>query len=72
MLRYAYGFDQNEARLTCLSQCAHIDGELSSLRVQLRTIEADFKEFKDINKRYRDQLIKVKVCMRCFLHGRIY
>ncbi|KAI0345847.1 hypothetical protein BDW22DRAFT_1353452 [Trametopsis cervina] len=43
------------------AECAHIDGELSSLRVQLRTIEADFKDFKDVGKRYRDQLIKVKL-----------
>ncbi|KAI0702294.1 hypothetical protein BC835DRAFT_1404375 [Cytidiella melzeri] len=43
------------------AECSHVDGELSSLRVQLKTIEADFKEFKDISKRYRDQLIKVKL-----------
>lgn len=45
-------------------QYAHTAGELSSDRSQLRTWENDLKEsFKDINKKYTDQLIKVKVLM---------
>ena len=35
---------------------------MSSLKQQLRGQEKDLEEFKDINRRYRDQLIKVKVC----------
>jgi len=42
-------------------QHAHIGGELSSERSKLKTWEDDLKEFKDINKRYTAQLIKVKV-----------
>jgi len=42
-------------------QSSHIGGELSSHRSQLTTWEEDLREFKDINKMYTDQLIKVKV-----------
>lgn len=42
-------------------QYASIGGEVSSQKSQLKTWENDLKEFKDINKRYTDQLIKVKV-----------
>ncbi|KAF8349440.1 hypothetical protein F5887DRAFT_914397 [Amanita rubescens] len=38
-----------------------IDGELVSLKSQLRSLESDFKEFKDVNKKYTDQLIRVKM-----------
>lgn len=44
------------------AQYAHVGGELSSLKAQVRTLENDMKDFKDIGKRYTDQLIKVKVC----------
>ncbi|PFH54076.1 hypothetical protein AMATHDRAFT_852 [Amanita thiersii Skay4041] len=40
---------------------SHIAGELSSHKSQLESWESDFKEFKDINKKYTDQLIKVKM-----------
>lgn len=44
-------------------------GELSSSRSQLKTLESDLKDFKEINKKYTDQLIKVKVLRLdlCFL-----
>ncbi|KAJ7109736.1 hypothetical protein C8R43DRAFT_904551 [Mycena crocata] len=40
---------------------AHMAGELSSSRSQLKSLEGDLKDFKDINKKYTDQLIKVKM-----------
>ncbi|KAJ4491459.1 hypothetical protein C8J55DRAFT_421658 [Lentinula edodes] len=40
---------------------SHIGGEISSHKSQLNTWEADAKEYKDINKHYTDQLIKVKM-----------
>ncbi|KAH9891681.1 hypothetical protein C8Q73DRAFT_746760 [Cubamyces lactineus] len=40
---------------------SHIGGELSSYKAQLKTLENDARDFKDIGKRYRDQLIKVKI-----------
>jgi len=43
------------------SKSSHIGGELSSHRSQLTTWEEDLREFKDINKMYTDQLIKVKM-----------
>ena len=46
--------------LTCL-QYAHIGGELSSIKDQVKTQEKDMREFKDIHRRYKDQLVKVKV-----------
>ncbi|KIK01859.1 hypothetical protein K443DRAFT_678003 [Laccaria amethystina LaAM-08-1] len=39
----------------------HLAGELSSQKSQLRSLESDFKEFKDINKKYTEQLVRVKV-----------
>ncbi|KAJ4482060.1 hypothetical protein J3R30DRAFT_3286505 [Lentinula aciculospora] len=42
-------------------QFSHIGGELSSHKSQLNIWEADAKEYKDINKHYTDQLIKVKM-----------
>ena len=36
------------------------------MKESLKTFEKDLKEFKDINRRYRDQLIKVKV-WNCFV-----
>lgn len=53
--------DADCTQLSDTSQFSHIAGELSSHKSQLKTWEADLKEFKDINKRYTDQLIKVKV-----------
>ncbi|PIL22506.1 hypothetical protein GSI_15195 [Ganoderma sinense ZZ0214-1] len=40
---------------------AHIGGELSSLKSQLKTFENDMSDFKNANKKYRDQLIRVKM-----------
>ncbi|KIK52043.1 hypothetical protein GYMLUDRAFT_372486 [Collybiopsis luxurians FD-317 M1] len=40
---------------------SHIGGEISSQKSQLETLESDAKEFKDVFKHYKDQLIKVKV-----------
>ncbi|KAJ7459863.1 hypothetical protein FB451DRAFT_1182155 [Mycena latifolia] len=40
---------------------SHLAGELSSSRSQLKSLEGDLKDFKDINKKYTDQLIKVKM-----------
>ncbi|KAG0697633.1 P-loop containing nucleoside triphosphate hydrolase protein [Suillus ampliporus] len=44
------------------SKYAHIGGEISSHQEQLKMTERDLlRDFKDINKRYTDQLIKVKM-----------
>jgi len=42
-------------------QYAHIGGELSSIKDQVKTQEKDMREFKDIHRRYKDQLVKVKM-----------
>jgi len=42
-------------------QYAHIGGELSSLKDQVETLENDLAEFENVNRRYKDQLVKVKV-----------
>lgn len=34
------------------------------MQAQLKTFENDMSEFKNIGKKYRDQLIKVKVSTR--------
>ncbi|KAG2001813.1 RAD50 [Coprinopsis cinerea AmutBmut pab1-1] len=39
----------------------HLAGELSSLKSQHATLESDIKEFKDVNKMYTEQLVKVKI-----------
>ncbi|RDX42487.1 hypothetical protein OH76DRAFT_1362729 [Lentinus brumalis] len=43
------------------SRYSHIAGELSSLQTYLKTLESDMSEFKNVGKKYRDQLIKVKM-----------
>ncbi|KAI1789650.1 hypothetical protein LXA43DRAFT_1020614 [Ganoderma leucocontextum] len=40
---------------------AHIGGEVSSLKSQLKTFESDMSDFKNVNKKYKDQLIRVKM-----------
>lgn len=40
---------------------AHIGGEVSSLKDQVRVLQNDSKEFENITQKYREQLIKVKV-----------
>ncbi|TDL22235.1 hypothetical protein BD410DRAFT_272559 [Rickenella mellea] len=42
-------------------ECGRLSGELSSLKAQVKTVEGDLKEFKDITKRYTEQLVKVKM-----------
>jgi len=42
-------------------QYAHIGGEISSHQEQLKLTEKDLRDFKNINQRYTDQLVKVKV-----------
>ncbi|KAH9854720.1 hypothetical protein C2E23DRAFT_726150 [Lenzites betulinus] len=43
------------------SRYSHIAGELSSYKSQLKTLENDAQDFKNVHKKYRDQLIKVKM-----------
>ncbi|KAH0832358.1 P-loop containing nucleoside triphosphate hydrolase protein [Lanmaoa asiatica] len=43
------------------SKYAHIGGEISSHGETLKQVEKDLREYKDINKRYTDQLVKVKM-----------
>ncbi|KAG9308463.1 P-loop containing nucleoside triphosphate hydrolase protein [Chiua virens] len=43
------------------SKYAHIGGEISSHNETLKQVEKDLREYKDINKRYTDQLVKVKM-----------
>lgn len=52
---------EKERETEMQSKYAHLGGELSSQRAQLNQLESDLKDFKDINKRYTDQLIKVKM-----------
>ncbi|KAH7915854.1 hypothetical protein BJ138DRAFT_881119 [Hygrophoropsis aurantiaca] len=43
------------------SKNAYLGGEINSQGEQLKQWEKDLREFKDINKRYTEQLVKVKV-----------
>jgi DNA repair protein RAD50 len=43
------------------SKLAHLGGELSSQKQQLKEWDDDLKDFKDIYKKYTDQLITVKM-----------
>ncbi|KAG2030192.1 P-loop containing nucleoside triphosphate hydrolase protein [Suillus americanus] len=43
------------------SKYAHIGGEISSHQEQLKMTEKDLRDFKEINNRYTDQLVKVKM-----------
>ncbi|KAH8104626.1 AAA domain-containing protein [Cristinia sonorae] len=52
---------EKEKETQMQSKYAHIGGELSSAQGQLKTLESDMKEFKDVGKRYREQLVKVKL-----------
>ncbi|KAF5382729.1 hypothetical protein D9615_002851 [Tricholomella constricta] len=40
---------------------SHIAGEVSSHQSQLKSWESDLRDFKDINKKYTEQLIQVKM-----------
>ncbi|TFY67850.1 hypothetical protein EVJ58_g1346 [Rhodofomes roseus] len=50
---------QKETQLQ--STYAHIGGEISSLQAQLETLQVDMRDFENISKKYRDQLIRVKM-----------
>ncbi|EPT05284.1 hypothetical protein FOMPIDRAFT_148443 [Fomitopsis schrenkii] len=50
---------QKETQLQ--SSYAHIGGEISTLQAQIGTLQGDMKDFDNIAKKYRDQLIKVKM-----------
>ncbi|KDQ62331.1 hypothetical protein JAAARDRAFT_66083 [Jaapia argillacea MUCL 33604] len=52
---------EKEREANMQSKYAHIGGELSSHKSQLKTLETDLKEFKNVNKKYTDQLVKVKM-----------
>lgn len=43
------------------SKYAHLGGEISSLNETLKQVEKDLREYKDTNRRYTDQLVKVKM-----------
>ncbi|KZV65287.1 hypothetical protein PENSPDRAFT_655878 [Peniophora sp. CONT] len=43
------------------AQNSYIGGELNSLKAQLKVLEKEVKEYKDINQKYTDQLVKVKM-----------
>ncbi|CAG8743040.1 11336_t:CDS:2, partial [Acaulospora colombiana] len=42
-------------------QSQHLQGELTSLRAQLKGLEADGREYRDAAKKYTDQLVKTKM-----------
>ncbi|KAG6831939.1 hypothetical protein H0H92_006540 [Tricholoma furcatifolium] len=65
--KYTKAKEKENQLQTDLSQSlkySHIAGELSSHQAQLKSLESDLKEFKDINKKYTDQLIRVKASFR--------
>ncbi|KIM43207.1 hypothetical protein M413DRAFT_444016 [Hebeloma cylindrosporum] len=41
--------------------CHQLTGEIGAQKAQLKSLENDLKEFKDVYKNYTDQLIRVKV-----------
>lgn len=62
MKRSAFRFSSLNPTLTPTFQYHQLTGELGSLKAQLKSLENDLKEFKDVHKKYTDQLIRVKVC----------
>ncbi|EGN97896.1 hypothetical protein SERLA73DRAFT_182676 [Serpula lacrymans var. lacrymans S7.3] len=52
---------QKQKETDAQSKFAHMGGEITSLEDQLRQREDDLTEFKDINKQYTNQLVKVKM-----------
>lgn len=42
-------------------QSQHLQGEISSLRTQLKGLEMDGREYKDATKKYTEQLVKTKM-----------
>ncbi|KAI0030422.1 hypothetical protein K488DRAFT_87770 [Vararia minispora EC-137] len=43
------------------AQSSYIGGELNSLKAQQKGLEREVREYKDANKKYNDQLVKVKM-----------
>ncbi|KJA21183.1 hypothetical protein HYPSUDRAFT_141004 [Hypholoma sublateritium FD-334 SS-4] len=59
---YEDKYEPAKAREDGLGEKYHrLTGELSTLKAQLKSLENDLKEFKDVYKKYTDQLIRVKV-----------
>ncbi|KAF8195567.1 AAA domain-containing protein [Pholiota molesta] len=59
---YEDKYEPAKRREDKLSEVYHqLTGELGSLKVQLKSLETDLKEFKDVYKNYTEQLIRVKV-----------
>lgn len=57
-----YNYETLDPADTCLFlKFAHIGGEVSSLKDQVRVLQNDSKEFENVTQKYREQLIKVKV-----------
>jgi len=52
---------EKEKETQMQSKYAHLGGELSSIDQQLVSQNEDMEQFKYINKKYRDQLVKVKL-----------
>ncbi|KAJ3509992.1 hypothetical protein NLJ89_g4921 [Agrocybe chaxingu] len=59
---YEHKYRPAKEREEKLNEVYHqLTGELGSLKAQGKTLENDLKEFKDVYKKYTDQLIRVKV-----------
>ncbi|PPQ65393.1 hypothetical protein CVT26_000018 [Gymnopilus dilepis] len=59
---YEDKYEPAKRREDKLGEAYHqLTGELGSLKAQLKSLETDLKEFKDVYKNYTDQLIRVKV-----------
>ncbi|KDR82825.1 hypothetical protein GALMADRAFT_112894 [Galerina marginata CBS 339.88] len=59
---YEDKYEPSKRREEKLGEVYHqLTGELGSLKAQLKSLETDLKEFKDVYKKYTDQLIRVKV-----------
>ncbi|KAF9533118.1 P-loop containing nucleoside triphosphate hydrolase protein [Crepidotus variabilis] len=59
---YEDKYEPAKAREQKLNETYHLrTGELGSMKAQTKTLEDDLKQFKDVYKKYTNQLIKVKV-----------
>ncbi|TFK24963.1 P-loop containing nucleoside triphosphate hydrolase protein [Coprinopsis marcescibilis] len=55
-------WDKKKDKLDRLNKAVHtLEGEMGSLESQRKVLEEDIKEFKDVNKMYTEQLVKVKI-----------
>lgn len=52
---------EQDRLLITAQQVAAIGGKLEAAKGQVKELESDLKEFRGINQKYTDQLIKVKV-----------